>query len=458
MKIISLILSFLIFFPSYLFSFLPSNISEDFTVTGDGITDGKISVNGEAVSVAAKTEGGIYTFDFSAYICGCFNYFGVKYSSDAYMKGEIVYTVWGREYSEEFFLEPGENSEFFSFIDGCLDKVKSNTLCSLTFSPLDKDAADFELLGVSVFNRKIPEKIVYLETDKLKIGANLEWGGALSYLEDLDSNVQAVEKDGRIYVDSDAANRYGVKSVNDNVNLINCHDTGRLVQQSYYGTDSGDYECGYYGENKWSYNPVQGGNLYNECSKIVDIACTDSEIYIKCRPLDWAKKAEDITPSYMEARYTVNGDSVEISCRFVDFSGYPPRVSSQEIPAFYCIEPFNRFVYCKDGEIAYENSLIFWPDAGYPMFPSSENWAAFTGEFDDSFGIGIYVPKTTQFLAGVYDREKTKNTNPCDDVATSYIAAIEYFEFKSFAPYEYNYVIATGNVEQMRAAFNAAAE
>ena len=162
----------------------------------------------------------------------------------------------GEQYSEEFFLEPSEGEKpFYSFIDGMLDKTKSNEILSVTFEPLDKDSAEFELSGLDVFNRKIPEMNVYLENGEHKIGVNLLWGGALDYLEDLNSNVQAVKVDGIIKVDSDASERYGKKSVNNNVNLINRHDTGRLVQQSYYGTL--DYDHGVY------YPTVQGRREIN---------------------------------------------------------------------------------------------------------------------------------------------------------------------------------------------------
>ncbi len=443
--------------PSYLISLLPSRADTDFAIPGDGIENGKISVNGESVAVEVNNAGKI-SYGFNELRGDWFNYFGIKYTSDAHMKGEIVYTRWGSEYTEEFFLEPAEEAaDFRSFIDGFLDKKKSNTLCRITVEPLDKDTADFELLGVGLFNREVLEREVFISTDKVKIGVDLQWGGALSYLEDLDSDVQAVEKNGRIFVDSNAAERYGVKSVNDNVNLINRFDPGRLVQQSYYGTFGGGYENGEFMGNQWNYNPVQGGNQFGDSSKIVDIIATENLLYVKCRPLDWALPADRITPSYMEAEYTINGSSVNVSCRFVDFSGYPSYYTSQEIPAFYCIEPFNRFVYCKDGEISYENSLIFWPDAGYPKFFSNENWSAFIGEFDDSFGIGIYVPGIAEFLSGVFDREKTSNTDPSVDGPTSYIAAIKYLDFMSYTPIEYNYTIATGTVSEMRAAFNAAA-
>lgn len=163
----------------------------------------------------------------------------------------------------------------------------------------------------------------------------------------------------------------------------------------------------------------------------------------------------------MEATYTFKNGLVDVSCRFVDFYGYKSESTTQEMPAFYCIEPFNRFVYyggnspwTNDTNLSYENNLIFWPDAGYPKFNSTENWAAFIGESDDSFGIGIYVPSEPEFLAGVYEREKTQNSDPSTDVPTSYIAAIEWLEFESFVPVEYNYSIATGTVQEMRNAFS----
>lgn len=462
-KIIAVI-TLVFMLPSYIFSFFPSRTDTDFSVSGSGYSNGGIEVNGESVSaeINENSATGAVAFDFGNAKCGWFNYFGIKYESDAYIKGEITYVVKAEEYTEEFFLEPAETAATFrSFIDNCLEKYKAYSLCKITFEPLDKETADFKLLGIGLFNREIPDENVFIQSDEYKLGVDLNWGGALSYLEDLNSNVQAVEKDGRIYVDSNASERYGVSSVNNNVNLINRFDAGRLVQQSYYGTSGGDYECGEYMGSVWNYNPVQGGNKYNDCSKIVDIVADGNSLYVKCRPLDWAKSAEDISPSYMEATYTLEKGVVKVSCRFVDFSGYPSAITTQEMPAFYCVEPLNRFVYYSgdapwtgDENLSYENKLIFWPDAGYPNFHSTENWSAFIGEFDDSFGIGLYVPHEVSFLAGVYNRETTKEKDPSVDVTTSYIAAVEIMEFASFKPVEYEYCLATGTTAEMRESFN----
>lgn len=387
-----------------------------------------------------------------------FNYYGISYTSDGYVKGTLKYKNGLKEVSEAFFLEPAEEpTEFYSFIDGCLDGEKGHKVTSISFECLDKDSCNFNVYGFSVFNREIPQQEIYIESEKLKLGIDLLWGGALSYLEDTDSNVQAVSVDGKIKVDSNAEERYNAKSVNDNVNLINRNDTGRLVQQSYYGTL--EYDHGVYMDNDWRYNPVQGGNQFNDASKIVDLKVTEDSIYIKCRPLDWAKEKEFITPSYMEATYSFENGMVHAKCRFVDFSGYPEAESTQEIPAFYCIEPFNNFVYYPgdkpwtNGELKSEPDLIFWPDANYPTFRSKENWAAFTGEFEDSFGIGLYVPDEESFLAGIFDRENTDEEDPSRDSPTSYIAVTKTRIFKSFDPYEYEYYLATGDSQEIRDTF-----
>lgn len=452
----------------YAISFLPSKTDEDFDMH---IYDSRnpVYTDGEhktftASDIDENTPGQKYTIDAPS--VSWFNYFGIRYVTENYFKGTICYTTGLTEKTEEFFLEPtcedffaeeAEYKEFYSFIDNCLSGTKANKLNWITFEPLNDENGAIRIEKVALFNREIPEQEIFIQNDTHKLGIDLLWGGALSYLEDLDSNVQAVSVDGQIKVDSNASERYNAESVNDNVNLINRNDTGRLVQQSYYGTL--DYDHGVYMENDWRYNPVQGGNQFNDASKIVDLRVTDTEIYIKCRPLDWAKEKEYITPSYMEATYSLEDGAVHAKCRFVDFSGYPEAESTQEIPAFYCIEPLNNFVYYggkkpwTNGKLTSEPDLIFWPDAGYPNFYSKENWSAFTGEFEDSFGIGVYVDNEEAFLAGVFEREKTTNEDPSKDGPTSYIAIVKNRIFKSFDPYEYEYYLATGDTTEIRSTF-----
>lgn len=462
-KVIAFFTALFMFFPAYLLSFLPDRIDTDFEIP---LSDNEVYVNGEAKDCTFTTENGVYKYTFGVDRTDVFNYFGIKYSSDAYMKGIITYGGKNTGITEEFFLEPSENGEFYSLIDGYLERTKMNILTSLEFYPLSSAEADFTLYGVGLFNREILGNEIYIENDEHKLGVTLSWGGALSYLEDKDSSVEAVIVDGVTKVDSNASSRYGVRARSKNVNLINANDTGRLIQQSYYGTgDFEGYTGGVFMGNKWNYNPVQGGNQYNDAAKIVDVRVSDNSIYIKCRPLDWAKEKEYITPSYMEASYSLSDGLVKAQCRFVDFSGYPTVTTTQECPAFYCVEPLNRFVYysgnapwTNDSALSYENDLIFWPDAGYPNFSTTENWAAFTGEFDDSFGIGLYVPNEASFLAGVFERGKCNTADPATENPTSYIAAVEVYEFRSFNPTSYEFYLSTGTAAEIRNNFSTVAK
>ena len=438
-------------FSAYIMSFIKT--SDNFEMKNG------IALLKEATEIAiSKNDSTITVLDLTLNNCGWFNYYGIEYSADCYIKATVHYSAGVKAKTEDFFLEPSKKkTTFYSFVDDALAGKKGNKINSITLETLTKAEENIKIYGFSVFNREIPEQEIFIQNDTHKLGIDLLWGGALSYLEDLDSNVQAVSVDGRIKVDSNASERYNAESVNNNVNLINRNDTGRLVQQSYYGTL--DYDHGVYMDNDWRYNPVQGGNQFNDASKIVDLRVTDTEIYIKCRPLDWAKEKEYITPSYMEATYSLEDGAVHTKCRFVDFSGYPEAESTQEIPAFYCIEPLNNFVYYggkkpwTNGKLTNEPDLIFWPDAGYPNFYSKENWSAFTGEFEDSFGIGVYVDNEEAFLAGVFEREKTTNEDPSKDGPTSYIAIVKNRIFKSFDPYEYEYYLATGDTTEIRNTF-----
>ncbi len=392
-----------------------------------------------------------------------FNYFGIKYTSDSYLKCSLTYSVKKETVREEFFLEPSQSEkDFYSFIDNALEKVTATRLIEFTCEPLNSSKAKVNFIGFSVFLREVPEQEIFIETENYKLGVDLLWGGALSYLEDLNSDVEAVKVNDKIKVDSNASERYDTRAVNKNVNLINRNDTGRLVQQSYYGTLEAPYEPATYMDNTWNYNPVQGGNQYNDHSKIVDLHLSEEEIYIKCRPLDWAKEKEFITPSYMEAWYTIENNNVHVRCRFTDFSGYPATPRTQELPAFYCIEPLNTFVYydgtepfSKDNKLVTNNELGFWPDEGYPNFTSIEQWAGYRGEFSDSFGIGLYMPTHDTFLTGVYGRGETTEKDPSKDSPTSYIAVVKDYVFESFKPKEYDYYISTGTVEEIRENFKA---
>ncbi len=444
------------------------NSTATFNVNVKSSEDKTVSINGSQKTVAVANN--VYTLNYSG---TAFNRYTVKYTSDAYVKAEMSFNG----VIEEFFLEPGTNVEFSGYIDGFLSGTTQTAITSVTFKSLDKECMDFTLTSVDLTKATNPgdsSGMVYLSSSDYKIGIDLDWGGALTYMEDLTNTVMSsVKKYGTKTTEVDFKSKVGTSSwtykTSSNVNLINAHDTGRLVQQSYYGTGSYPYEPGMYGEAVWNYNPVQGGNLYNEASKIVDIKVSDNEIYIKCRPLDWAKEAVDITPSYMEAWYTLENGMMRATCRFVDFSGYPSVTTTQELPAFYCVEPLNDFVYYTGGEAWSDSNtktnitdLGFWGTATDQDFICNENWAAFKGDDDDSFAIGIYCPGQELFHTGVYyggdGSTRCSTTDPATEDPTSYMGIVDILHFQSYKPISYCYYIKTGNVDTIRSSFKTVAQ
>lgn len=392
-----------------------------------------------------------------------FNYYGLSVMSSEPLRGTVTYSVLGVPYTEEFFIEQSAApAEVFSFTDGYFENKKGFRISGLAFENLGAGEATLEIGGIAYFNRTVLDETVFVSDTNYKMGVSLRWGGALSYLQYLPGNVQAVRTAGDVLVGVDALAKYGGELITNQVNLINRNDTGRLVQQSYYGTNGehDGYIQGTSFNTLWSYNPVQGGNQFGDASKIIDVKTGADFIYIKCRPMDWAKPAADITPSTMEATYTLKDGYVKVACRFVDFSRWESVYRGQELPAFYAIEPLNSFRYyggaapwTGDGEIKREDRLIFWPDAGMPTFQATEYWCAWTNLEDDGFGIGLYVPGISNMLAGVYDRDGNIGADPSASGPTSYVAALKALSIRSFAPLEYGYLVAAGNISELRDIF-----
>ena len=311
---------------------------------------------------------------------------------------------------------------------------------SMTFKSLDGDC-EFAVYSLELVDCEVYSSVVYyIENASYKVGINLAWGGGITYIKDKNS-----------------PDRYLT-------NLINQHDTGRLVQQSYYGT-SGDsqYTPGDYNGASWPYNPVQGGNLLQDRSRIIDVIVEDYSVYIKSQPQDWGQD-NSLTPSYMENVYTVYGDRIQVDNRFVDFSFYNNPYRDQELPAFYTVSYLNTFVYYNgseswtDGELSYNTNLPFWgsevaSEREQCMFPlrqsNSETWCAWINE-DKDYGIGLYIPNVDYFLAGSSGYDGSKDA---DADSTNYVAPLNQLKIVSGEAIEYSYIIATGSVSQMRETF-----
>ncbi len=425
----------------------------DIDITGTK-TEGRVSANG---GLSYTTTGhkalGDYTFiinqnftvNFNAsdVTKADFNRFSICYVSTQPLKGTVTYTENGKQKTDNFFLEAGEHT-FSCVTTSYLDGVKGKDITAMTFSTCNGKDADFALCLLKTYDYPVytdtSEDTYYIQNDSYQLGIRLSWGGGINYLRDL-KNTDAVK---------------GVS------NLINQADTGRLVQQSYYGTAAeGDYKAGVYNGSQWSYNPVQGGDVAQNHSRIIDIVVAEYSVYVKSQPMDWSLDGQ-ITPSYMENSYTLFEDHIRVDNRFVDFSGMKHPYSHQELPAFYTLSCFDRFNWYDgsrgwtDDTLSYRDDLGFWGDGRFYddctfliKESNRETWCAWTNSGAD-YGIGLYVPNADSYLAG---RHAYNGSTDSKSGATNYVAPVNTKQLVSYEPLEYSYLMTTGSVEEIRATF-----
>lgn len=368
-----------------------------------------------------------------------FNRITLKYTASTMTRGVLRYRVNGNVVEDEFFLEAASSeASFGTLITTYFNSDMAAEILSVTLYPISASSSTFSLKAIVTETIDVFGDTYYLESDNVILGIYLAMGGGVSYYE--------VKNDGNDKYD----------------NLLNSYDVGRLVQQSYYGTNSAPYEPGYYQGTAWRYNPVQGGDLNNNPSRIVNIETYDNAIYVKTRPMDWAKNGS-ATPSYMENLYIIFDNFVKVENRFVDFSGYTHTVAAQELPAFYTISALDTFsMYSGSspwtgGAYTSYSNLGAWYDTAYhnqqdyTVTSGNENW--FAWHDSTGFGIALYVPGVTNVLAG---RHAYDSSNPsCDPLAnaTNYFAPIRNLTLVSGKPLSYSYLIAAGNVATVRETF-----
>ena len=370
-----------------------------------------------------------------------FNRFTIKYSATAPMKITISYTEKDEPMQDTFYLEAGEK-EFRAVNHKYFQKVRGSALVTMQIDTCENQNAEFVLLDLFTENIAVGKSQQYLEGSRYTLGVDLKWGGAIHSLEDKQCPLEDV------------------------TNLVNMHDEGRLIQQSYYGVfyREAEYkEGGYLGVEGVAYNPVQGGDVKGRDSRIIDFVIEDNYIYIKAQPLDWPL-SNSLTPSYMENKYVMEDEYVYVFNRFVDFSGWKHPLLDQELPALYTINVLDTFVWYDGGKPWTGDALSTitdWSKVDPNTNKSShylqlketntETWSALING-ETGYGVGIYVPNTDLILTMRYlSGEKGSNQgkgNPC-----SYISPLARIAFKSFEPIEYSYLLTAGDINEIRDVF-----
>ncbi len=226
-------------------------------------------------------------------------------------------------------------------------------------------------------------------------------------------------------------------------NLVNSHDRGRLIQQSYYGKADGSL----WNKKPWRWNPIQGGDWRGNSAKVLELTLKENSAYVKTLPKHWAS-GEDLTTTTMEQWIELDGPVAHIKYRFQQRAGEDHAATHQELPAVF-VEPQLRNLVLYDGDAPWTGgsvtrSLPGWPNEYKKM---TEHWAAYVDEHDH--GIGVYVPVSNELTCYRYGSSETTPG------ACSYFAPLRTFAITRDFDWEYDVLVTVGSLDEIRARFVA---
>ncbi|MCQ2429574.1 MAG: hypothetical protein MJ192_04500 [Clostridia bacterium] len=404
-----------------------------YTASGyESVTDGRFTFR----------EGFTATFE-RGYFSEAFTRMRFTYVSTQPLRLFVTYVQDGQEKTDDFYAESGTRLFCCLISDFMKDKTASEII-SVRFDSCSGQPCEFALCGLDTQLTTVDidgQKIYYIDGGRYRLGLSSKWGWTICYLSDTHCDITKV------------------------TNLVNMHDSGRLIQQSYYGTRTaqGDFVPGKVNSDVWPYNPVQAGDQANHGSRLIDLVVGDRSVYVKVQPMDWGQ-TNWFCPAYMENTYIVGDDTVRVDNRYVEFSNYENPYASQELPAFYTVGYFNEFFWYDgdagwtDGPLSSETDLemIWTPTEHTGTFDcpvkigNTETWGALYSR-KDGYGIGMFVPNTDQLSAMTYeaaDPSKNPKGEPC-----AYMKAVREIKLVSYVPLEYSYLITCGSIDEIRSVF-----
>ena len=242
-----------------------------------------------------------------------------------------------------------------------------------------------------------------------------------------------------------------------NRNIVNIHDEGRYIQQSYYGGKklNRQKEGQKPAWSPWSWNPIQVGDCHRNRAEVLESRKDGNTLYVKCIPMLWDMNNKP-AGAEMEQWTSLDGNVIKVhnrlSCFRTDTIYGEGITNNQELPAVYPISALkNLYTYFGNapftGAPMVNPEVKFLQDGFWGKYKNNmvtENWMAFVD--DEHWGMAVYSPICCNFLAGIAGQPGFES----NDSSTSYIAPIDNATLNKKSVYEYNYYLIVGNLEEMR--------
>ncbi|KAF6259300.1 hypothetical protein COO60DRAFT_1024205 [Scenedesmus sp. NREL 46B-D3] len=266
--------------------------------------------------------------------------------------------------------------------------------------------------------------LLYVSNARLRVGMDPARGGAITHLS---SPVMPPEWAGR--------------------NLINTWDSGRLIQQSYYGCEDGS--C--WSSRAWRWNPVQGGSWHNAAPKLLASSTFGDMISTSALPRNWG--GQNLLDDVVMTTQTLllpNMVKVRQTMRYTGDAAHPER--HQEVPAVFvdrrlnALALYNGSAPWTGGQLSY-----LMPGQVNEYYKMPEKWAAYV-DTKSGYGVGIYTPIAEQVVAYRVGGENSTAHSDC-----SYLAPLITSAIQPHSEFSYDTYIAVGRVDEMRQWFAALA-
>ena len=246
-----------------------------------------------------------------------------------------------------------------------------------------------------------------------------------------------------------------ISSSGSNNNLVNIHDNGRYIQQSYYAGNAVNRQAE--GQNPnwspWKWNPIQAGDSYGNRSKTLSYWQHGDTLYTKCIPMLWDMNNMP-AQAIMEQWNVLDSNVIKVHCKLTcertDIIYAENVADDQELPAVYPISTLdNLYTYIGNSSFtgdSLDNPAVVNLSSGFWGRYSnvSEHWMAFVDK--NKSGIGIFNQNCINFLAGMAGTPGGQDT----DGSTSYIAPVKKVILNNNSVFEYNYYLILGTVDQIR--------
>ena len=286
-----------------------------------------------------------------------------------------------------------------------------------------KNTLKFILLTLILFSitltKPVWSQIEYIENDEIRVGVDISKGGAISYLS-LSGSTESV---------------------------VNIHDRGRYIQQSYYSgpqpfiPEGAQQHPAYAG---WAWNPVQAGDAYNNSSQTIDYNNDGTTLYVKCIPKQWALNNID-SESFMEAWISLDENRVHVRNRLTNYREDQTQYFAphQELPAIYTVGTLHRLFTYNGYEPFTGGAVVEISNNGPPWeyWYSMESWSALVN--DDNWGLGIFNPGAIVTVGGVHGTPGIGG--PYSD-NTGYIAPLHVDYIDHDIVYNFEYALILGDL------------